>query len=406
MTPPTIVIAGSLAQVPHNGGLSWFYLQLLLGFKRLGFRVLFLDRLEPEMCVDESGRLCDFDCSVNLRCFQRVMDEFGLSDDYALSFNGGRGWFGQPRQRVLRTLADSPLLLNVMGFFNDPGLLERARRRVFVDIDPGFGQMWRELGLHDPFAGHDDFVTLGRNIGSPGCAIPTCGLKWATMPQPVVLERWPAVLTAGGPFTSIGAWRGPNGPVEFQGVTYGLRVHEFRQFAELPRRCPAAAFEMALDIHPDDARDLRLLQDCDWTLIDPRSVAGTPAAYRQYIAGSGAEFMVPKQMYVRSNSGLLSDRSAYYLASGKPVLARDTGLAALYPTGLGLLTFTTLEQAIAGVEAINSNYARHARAARELAEEFFDSDKVLAGLLDALGVELPAARSVRQEKGRLWTART
>jgi hypothetical protein len=144
---------------------------------------------------------------------------------------------------------------------------------------------------------------------------------------------------------------------------------------------------MALDIHPADAKDIELLRSNSWAIVDPLHVAGGPAEYRAYIAGSKAEFMVPKQMYVDANSGLLSDRSVYYLASGRPVLARDTGIGRLYPTGEGLLTFTTLDEAVAGAEEINGNYARHCRAAREIAVEYFDSDKVLKRLLQELGCE-------------------
>lgn len=143
---------------------------------------------------------------------------------------------------------------------------------------------------------------------------------------------------------------------------------------------------MALDIHPADAKDIELLKSNGWSIVDPKQVAGGPQEYRAYIAGSKAEFMVPKQMYVDTNSGLLSDRSVYYLASGRPVLARDTGIKDLYPTGEGLLTFSTLDEAVAGVEEINGNYARHCKAAREIAEEYFDSDKVLRKLLEDLEV--------------------
>ena len=205
---------------------------------------------------------------------------------------------------------------------DDEEILGLVRRRVFIDIDPGFGQMWRDLGLHDAFQGHTDFVTLGRNIGKPDCVIPTCGLKWITMPQPVVLEHWPAQpLPTDGAFTSIGAWRGPNGPIEYKGHTYGLRVHEFRKFVGLPSLCPETRFEMALGIHPGDAKDIAMLREQGWSLVDPKVVCGGPAEYRDYIARSKAEFMIPKQMYVDTNSGLLSDRSVYYLASGRPVLA-------------------------------------------------------------------------------------
>jgi hypothetical protein len=377
-----ILYSGALAQAPRQAGLTWLHLQFLLGFRRLGYEVLFIDRLDPALCVDEKGSLCSFDQSLNLQYFTKIMDDFGLTDSFSLIDDHGRCIAGISRQQVLQRAAEADMMINTMGYLDDEEILSRARRRVFVDIDPGFGQMWRELGLHDAFRGHDDFVTLGRNIGQPDCTIPGCGLNWLTMPQPVVLDYWPVQPPMpAGAFTSIGAWRGPNAPIEYRGRTYGLRVHEFRKFVGLPSLCPGSRFEMALDIHAGDARDIQLLRQNGWGLVEPKQVAGGPAEYRNFIAESKAEFMVPKQMYVDTASGLLSDRSVYYLASGRPVLARDTGIGHLYPTGEGLLTFQTLEEAAAGVEAINRDYARHCRAARDVAAEYFDSDKVLATLL-------------------------
>jgi hypothetical protein len=339
------------------------------------------------MCVDASGRRCDFARSENLSYLLGVLDRFGLGGDFSLDFNRGERVVGVPRDEVLRRASEAAVLLNVMGYLGDDAILSRARRRVFVDIDPGYPQMWHDLNLHDAFGGHDQFVTLGRNIGRGDCAIPTCGLRWVTTPQPVVLEHWPVAPPAPeGAFTSIGAWRGGNGPVEYKGRTYGQRVHEFRSFVRLPAVSPGRRFEMALDIHPSEERDLALLRENGWSLADPKRVARSPEAYRDYVSRSKAEFMVPKQMYVASNSGLLSDRSAYYLATGRPVLARDTGLKDLYPTGEGLIPFSTLEEAAAGVENIDRNYARHARAARAIARACFDSDKVLTRLLQELGV--------------------
>jgi hypothetical protein len=385
-----MLISGALARVPGNGGLAWFHLQLLLGLRRLGWDVLFLDRIEPESCVGTSGRPSPPEESVNLRWLRSVMGRFGLADAWSLDA-GGAGWFGAPRDRVLGAAAEAPLLINVMGYCRDVAVLERSRRRVFLDIDPGFPQMWRELGLHDAFAGHDGFVTVGMNVGQPGCLIPTCGLDWVTLPQPVVLEQWPAAEPSGAddstPFTSVGAWRGPNAPVEFRGATYGLRAHEFRRFIELPGMCPGERFEMAFEIHPGDAKDVQALVRNGWVLVDPKAVAATPEGYRSYVARSRGEFLVPKQMYVATRSGLLSDRSAYYLASGRPVVARDTGLAGVFPAGEGLLIFSTPEEAAEAVRRVTADYSRHARAARAMAEEYFDSDKVLTRLLEQLGVE-------------------
>ena len=202
-----------------------------------------------------------------------------------------------------------------------------------------------------------------------------------------MLEQWPdhSSSSAGESFTSIGAWRGPNGPIEYRGQTYGLRVHEFRRFLTLPR-ISGCKFELALDIHPSEARDLGLLRENGWHLVDPRTVADSPAAYQQYIRQSRGEFLVAKNMYVKTRSGWVSDRSICYLASGRPVVAQDTGLRELFPNGKGLLLYETLEEAADAVQRVSRDEALHRAAARDIAEECFDSDKVLGRLLQKLGV--------------------
>ncbi len=382
---PVVVVAGALAQRPGYGGHAWVFLQYLLGFRRLGFDVLFVDRIDASMCVDERGQRCSLEASVNLRYLVDVMAEFGLADSFALLSDHnprivGMGW-GEVVDRARRSV----LLLNVMGHLDDPEIRDVAPNRVFLDIDPGFGQMWRELGLADMFSYHDHYVTIGHNIGRADCTIPTGGIDWLTTRPPVVLEQWPDQPVGGSAVTTVGSWRGPFGPIEYGGETYGLRVHEFRRFVDLPHRT-GFPMEAALDIDPADSADAEALQAGGWGLVDPHKVASDPAAYRWYLQGSRAEFMVAKNMYVRSRSGWFSDRSVCYLASGKPVLAQDTGTGEAYPIGEGLLTFSTPDQARVGIEQIQAEYPRHAAAARRIAADHFDSDKVLGGLLDQLGV--------------------
>ncbi len=366
-----LTIAGSIAQKPHQAGHSWQFLQYLLGFRRLGWEVLFVDRLERE----DPARL---------RYLADLMRRFGLENAWSVALDDG-SHAGVGRELVLDHVRDSEFLLNVMGFLTDEEILGAARRRVFLDTDPGFGQMWRALGLADVFADHEQHVTIGERIGHDDCAIPTCGLRWITTPQPVVLEAWPfAPSPVREDFTTVARWRGAYGPVDYEGRRYGLRVHEFRKFAELPRATDAR-FELALDIHPAETADLDLLGDCGWALVDPTEVGDSVDSYRAYIEGSAAEFMVAKGMYVESRSGWFSERSICYLATGRPVLAQDTGLGDLYPIGDGLLLFSTLDEAAAGVEEIRSRYPVHARAAREVAVEHFDSDRVLGRLVEQLG---------------------
>lgn len=379
-----MILAGSLAQRSGYGGHAWVFLQYLLGFRQLGWDVLFLDALPAESCVDEGGQRCDFVRSQNLRFFLDVMHHFGLETSFSLTCAGDV--IGVRPVQVLERVRQSVFLLNVMGFMTDPAILAAAPRRIFLDIDPGFGQMWRTLGLADIFAGHDDFVTVGLNVGAADCVVPTCGLSWITTPPPVVLEYWPASTgVSGNAFTSVVSWRGPFGPIEYQGRTYGLRVHEFRKFMSLPSRT-GRLFEIAVDIDASDSRDIAYMDEHGWVRLDPRAVAGDVESYRRYIAGSRAELMIAKNLYVDTRGGWFSDRSACYLASGRPVLAQDTGFQNSFPTGQGLLSFSTLEQAAAGVVEIDENYPRHCRAARELAEAYFDSDKVLTRLLSRLGI--------------------
>jgi hypothetical protein len=380
----SIVIAGSLAQKPARGGHTWVFLQYLLGFQKLGWDVVFLDRLEPDMCIDDAGARVPVESSRNVRYFLEVMSRFGLDGSFGLLCAGDTNTIGLSRAEILERVSTSAALINIMGFLKDDEILTAAPKRVFLDIDPGFGQMWQALGQHETFSGHDAYVTIAENIGKPECAIPTCGLAWITTRQPVVLDEWPVAPVARGgdgkgAITSIASWRGAYGPVEYQGTTYGLRVHEFRKFAALPS-LTARPFEIALDIHPADVKDVDLLCGNGWSLIEPRRAAGDPWRYRDYIRGSAAELMIAKGMYVQTHSGWFSDRSICYLASGRPVLAQDTGLGDALPTGEGLMTFDTVEEAAAATRAIARDPARHALAARRLAEDFFDSSKVLGAL--------------------------
>ncbi len=207
-----------------------------------------------------------------------------------------------------------------------------------------------------------------------------------TTKPPVELSEWPAQHEPGSAFTTVASWRGAFGPLEYEGRTYGLRVHEFRRFFELPGRS-AARFEVALDIDEAEVKDLAQLEA-------QRLEAGRPARwwraipwrYRDYVQRSAAELMVAKNLYVETRNGWFSDRSACYLASGRPVLAQDTGLDGLVPSGEGLLTFSTLEEAAAGVEEITATTSATAARRAQIAEEHFAAERVLPRLLEELGV--------------------
>jgi len=367
-----VAVGGALAQRPGYGGHAWALLNYLLGFRQLGHDVLFVDRLDREMAASEAKRK---------RCvewFVAVLEGAGLAGSYCLL--DGAETIGLSRAETTARLRDSLLLLNVMGFVDDEELLAASPRNVFLDIDPGFGQMWRQLGLGDVFAGHDAYVTVGEKIGDPDCLVPTCGLDWVRSPHPIPLDEWPAA-PQGEKVTSVGSWRGPYDPVEYEGRRFGLRAHELRKLVELPARV-APEIELALEIDPADGADLEALRGAGWGLVDPAAVAGDPDSYRRYVRGSMAELMVAKGIYVETRSGWFSERSAAYLASGRPVVALDTGFSERYPSGEGLMAFDDLEGARAAIEAVRGDWERHSRAAREIAAEHFEAKRVLGRLLE------------------------
>ena len=369
------MVAGALAQRPAHPGHAWVFLQYLLGFRRLNLEVLFLDGVPAGATPRETPAMVDW--------LESVMDWAGLSREWAIGLPDG-SYAGLTRTEVTERVRSSEFLLDVNGVLSGNDLLGQASRRVFLDIDPGFIQMWKALGLADVLAGHDIFVTVASRMGMPGCEVPTLDLDWTAIRPPVVLERWPLLPShEAGAFTSIATWRGPFGPLEYAGATYGLRVHEFRQFLALPRSTDAR-FEVVLDIDPEDNRDRMALEDSGWHIRDPASTVPDLQAYGQYIAQSRAEVCIAKSMYVRTKSGWFSDRSACYLATGRPVLAQETGFSESLPTGEGLVAFDSIDSAVAGVRTIANDLTTHGRAARRIAEEYFDSDIVLANLLSEL----------------------
>jgi hypothetical protein len=371
-----------------NGGNAWVALSWTLGFRRLGFDVCFVEQIDSATCVDSEGRPAPFDTSVNRRYFATIMDEFGLSDASALVYENGAETAGLSYDELLELAADADLLINITGHLQLDDLIRRVPRKVYLDLDPGFTQYWYAAGNPGPrLEGHDFYYSIGENIGTPASTIPTDGIDWRATRPLSLLEEWPVSKDGeAGRFTTVASWRGAYGPLEAEGRTFGLKVHEFRKVIDLPRRVPQT-FELALDIHPGDERDIDALRSHGWQMVDPRASVSDPASYRSYVQASDAEFSVAQGVYVETNGGWFSDRTVCYLASGKPALVQDTGFSRNYPVGEGLICFRTLDEAIAGVERIASDYQRHCEAARALAETYFDSDKVLGRLLDEVGVE-------------------
>ena len=363
-----ILVSGMVARDPSQGGAAWAVLQYVVGLRRLGHDVLLVepvDRVNPE----------------RVERFRQVSSEFALRNDAALLVTSDGSTVGLPYERLVERCRGVDVLLNVSGMLVDPRLLESIPIRVYLDLDPGFNQLWQSV--HDidmRLDGHTHFVTVGQCVGQPGCSVPTLGLEWIPTLPPVVLTLWPAAGAPSRAFTTVGNWRS-YGSIEHEGVRYGQKAHSLRRLVELPRRSPER-FELALSIHPDERADLALLARNGWRLVDPSRTAGTTSAYRDFIQASRAELCIVKSGYTATASGWFSDRSACYLASGRPVVAEDTGFASTLPTGSGLLSFSSVDDAADAVDEVLSAYPRHRRDARLLAEEYFESDRVLSRLLE------------------------
>lgn len=382
----TLIISGALANKPLNGGNAWSRLSWVLGFRRLGFDVVFVEQIDPGVCVDAKGSAVPFETSANLEYFRETMRRFGLADRSSLICDGGRRVYGLPLSRLRDSARESCLLFNLSGHLTQPEILDAAPCRVYYDDDPGYTQFWHASGDSAPRLQHHHFYfTLGRNIGTHGCSIPTGDIPWRHTRPPVTLEDWPAVESPTfDRFTTVASWRGAYAPVTFAGHTYGLKAHEFRKVMALPR-ATQHPFEIALQIHPGDHKDRNALRTAGWTIVDPCQATHSPEAFRRYVQDSGAEFSVAQGIYVETRSGWFSDRTVRYLASGRPALIQDTGLSGHYPIGEGLLTFRSLEEAAEAAQRIVRDYALHCRAARSIAAAHFDASAVLGELLDQVG---------------------
>lgn len=375
------IVAGALANKPGNGGNAWVVLSWTLGLRRLGFDVHLVEEIEPGACADDLGRKVAPEASRNLAYFTRVTEAFSVS---ATLLCDGRSLVGLSSRELAALAADSSVIINISGHLRDPRILSLPRLRIFLDLDPGFTQAWHAAGNRGArLEGHDVFATIGERIGQPTCPIPTNGVAWIPTRQPVVLDEWPAATAPPvRGFTTVSTWRCPFGGVEIGGRMQTLKHHEMRRFIDVARRSDRD-FELALAIEPGDDADRRLLVDHGWHLVDPGAVAADPHSFRDYVGSSSAEFSVAQGVYTATRCGWLSDRTARYLAMGRPAVVQDTNTA--LPTGMGLLTFRTVDQAVAATEEVARYPALHAAAARSLAATHLESGAVIGALLQRSG---------------------
>jgi hypothetical protein len=353
---------------PWQGGATWALMQYVLGLRSLGHDVWLVEPVGDEL---------------DRRYVREVVRSFKLEGRAAFLVGETGRSVGVPYDELQALAFDAHL--NVSGVLEDAGLVERIPVRVYVDLDPAFNQIWyAHDGIDMRFDGHTHFVTVGQAIGHADCPVPTCDVRWLTTLPPVDLASWPSIEAPGTDYTTVGNWRS-YGSTTALGIHLGQRAHSVRQLFELPRRVhPRIAVAFAID--PAETSDLQELRRHGWTLVDPVRAAGTPSRYRRFVQHSRAEISIAKSGYVASRCGWVSDRSTCYLASGRPVVALGTGLNSALPTGLGLVLFDELNRAVEAIEEIESDYARHATAARELAVEYLDARRVLQRLLEQVGL--------------------
>jgi hypothetical protein len=380
--PPRILVAGTIAGQPRgHAGLSWVFLQYVLGFRRLGCETYFFEEIPREVCVDDAGRPAAFADSVNARYFQSVIDRFGLHEHASLLERDGDGHVGLSRRDVARLAPDIDLSVDQFGAMG--WVLPKVRRRMYVDMDPGYVQIWAEqYGADVGLAGHDVYVTVGLNLGEPDCPMPTAGVDWIRTLPPVVLDEWTTTRPPGEAYSTVASWRGFS-EIEWAGQWYRQKSSGFEPLLDLPRRVPVP-LELCLSIHPEDP-DLPRLREHGWRIVSPYVHASDADTYRAYLEGARAEFAPAKHLYTAGRTGWFSDRTACYLALGRPVIVEETGLAPHVPVGEGLLTFSDRDEAIEAIARVEADYERHAVAARRFAREHLDSDHVLGRLLERAG---------------------
>jgi hypothetical protein len=370
-----ILCSGHLLRYPL-GGHTWHHLQYLIGFKRLGHEVIYFEHFGWEdSCYDPSDNTMTGTPSYGTAYILRVLREYGLAERWCYLAEDGTA-YGMPRTRLAEFCRECDVYFNLSNINWIPDL-EECRRRALIDTDPVFTQIGAH-GLGGPFSRYHVLFTYGQNVHRFGCDMPTDGACWSPTRQPVVLDLWPVTPgNCSGPFTTVMNWS-PFGDIEYDGRLYGQKDRVFEPFFSLPKDTDQP---MELAISAPAAVQERLANG-GWRLMNPVHVTRDPWVYQDYLRNSRAEFSVAKHGYVTTACGWFSDRSAAYLASGRPVVIQDTGFSDWLPTGAGVVAFNSSEEAIHGLMEINARYDFHCRAARAIAEEYFDARRVLSDLIE------------------------
>ena len=385
-----IVVMGFMGSCPI-AGVIWQHIHYIVGLQRLGHDVYFIEDSARLPYNPETFEVND-DFDYASRLLDRLSKEFDFKNRwaYCARYLENTPTAGLPLKKIRELYREADAILNVCGAqeFNDD--LLTSDRILYVESDPGVEQIKIDNGVKstiDYLRRHHALFTFGENVGTKRFPVPTHGFKWLPTRQPVVTDLWktsrPAKHTA--VFTSVANWSTSGlKDITWRGEKYlWSKSREFVRFVAAPKRA-GETFELATDIKEKTMR-AKFVKN-DWRFRSPHDLSADYWLYRDYVQGSKGEFSVAKDQYVRLNTGWFSDRSACYLASGRPVIVQETGFTGHYGGNAGLLAFESLGEIADAVDAINADYKKHSRAARELARDVFEAEKVLKSLLDRAGI--------------------
>jgi hypothetical protein len=382
-----IVVVGTFGNVPY-AGMAWMHCQFLVGLARLGHEVSYIETTTAwpyhpiEMTTTDRPEYA-------VGYLSRVLDQFGLGDRWAYraAYAGG-DWQGPLSGGAPQLLRSADAVFNITGS-TTPEEIGVPCRLIHIGTDPVIQELQvanQDTALLARLQAHQAHFTYGENIGSPDCPVPLLPFPVKPMRQPVVLDYWSNEAPPRRAFTTVTNWEVKGYGHKYKGELYTWsKHHEYLKVIDLPRHTNVS-LELALGLSGVTSDVQRLLRANGWHVIDAYHMSLTPWPYRDYIRGSAAEFSVAKDMYVRLRSGWFSERSACYLAAARPVVTQDTAFSRVLPTGEGLFAFETIDDILAAIDAINSDYSRHSRAARAIADEFFRAETVLAKVLNELGL--------------------
>ena len=374
-----VIVTGQIAQYPL-GGVTWFYLQYLLGLKSLGHDVFYFEDSGQWPYNPSVGGVPE-DPRYNVKYLAETLNGYDLGDRWAYRFPWGPEWFGLSDAARVEALKTADLVLNVSGTLRAPDELVVRSRLAYIDTDPVFTQIKLLRGQDDFRAlvdAHDVHLSYGERIAQ---ALPDTGHSWIPTRAPVMLSEWVAHEQPRKAFTTITNWTAFK-PIEFQGVSYGQKDIEFKRFLDLPKLVAPAVLELAIGPGNKARTPYELLEHKGWKLVDPDKVCPDLENFRTYVRASYGEWSVAKHGYVQGQSGWFSERSARYLAAGRPAVLQDTGFSQVLPVGEGLLPFVSIDGAAKAIGDVQADYKRHSKAAREIAEEYFDASLVLDSLVE------------------------